>query len=102
MFKITNFQNKFFSLFLGMTLLGIILVGAGGSLNDAQAQENNADKYIFVFVREGCSACAREEAFLKNIKDKNIKITLLDIDKKDNYDNFSKIIEKNKLSKVTP
>ncbi|KKP81474.1 MAG: Glutaredoxin domain protein [Candidatus Moranbacteria bacterium GW2011_GWF2_35_54] len=100
MFKINNFQNKFSSLFLVVGFFAIVLLGIGGILNKAQAQENNADKYIFVFVREGCSACAREEAFLKNIKDKNIKITLLDIDKKDNYDNFSKIIEKNKLSKL--
>lgn len=59
-------------------------------------------KEIFVFVREGCGACAREEAFLETISDKDIKINLLDIGEKDNYEKFTKITEKYNLSKVTP
>lgn len=68
----------------------------------ANAQESGGEKYVFVFVREGCGACAKEENFLKTVKDDNIKVTLLDIGDKNNYDNFLKIVEKNNLSKVTP
>lgn len=102
MFKINSFQNKFFNLFLGVGFLTLTFFGLGGVTSGTHAQETGTDKHIFVFVREGCSACAKEEAFLKTIEDKNVKITLLDISDKDNYANFLKIVEKNNLSRVTP
>lgn len=101
MFKINNLGNniKILGVFL-LFILGTSFLSA--PIGQAQAQENSINKYIFVFVREGCSACAKEEEFLRNIKDKNIKVSFLDISKKDNYENFLKIVEKNNLSKVTP
>ncbi|MFZ2154303.1 MAG: glutaredoxin [Candidatus Moraniibacteriota bacterium] len=89
-------------------LKGIVLFAASAIFlffanNAVFAQEvSTTDKYIFVFVRENCSYCAKEEAFLKTIKDSKFKITFLDIADKNNYTNFLKIVEKNNLSKVTP
>lgn len=102
MFKINILGNKIAGCFIVLAFFGISIGFWGGISEKAEAQEVSVDKYIFVFVREGCSACAREESFLKTIKNDDIKVTLLDIGDKDNYDNFSKIVEKNNLSKVTP
>lgn len=102
MFKINILRNKIGGCFFVLAFLGISAGFWGGMLQKAEAQEVSAKKYIFVFVREGCSACAKEESFLKTIKDKNIEVTLLDIADKNNYDNFLKIVEKNNLSRVTP
>lgn len=93
MFKI---NNKISKLFFGVSFF-VLFFWLGLGIANAQNQE----KYVFVFVREGCTACAREEAFLKTIGD-NIKVTLLDIGKKENYDNFLNITDKNKISRVTP
>lgn len=85
---------------IGLFFLFVFFVFGGGQKSLAQLDKQ--EKYVFVFVKDGCTACAREEAFLKTIKDDSIKITLLNIGEKENYDNFLKIVEKNKLSKVTP
>lgn len=102
MLKINNFRNKFFSLFLGMGFLTLTLFGLGGTSAVARAQETGGDKHVFVFVREGCSACAKEESFLETIQNNDIEVTLLNIEEPSNYANFLKIVEVNKLSKVTP
>ncbi|KKP58454.1 MAG: hypothetical protein UR60_C0009G0001, partial [Candidatus Moranbacteria bacterium GW2011_GWF2_34_56] len=102
MFKTNILINKISWYFLVLAFFGISSGFFGLISQNAEAQEISTAKHIFVFVREGCSACAKEESFLKTIKDKNIKVILLDITDKDNYANFSKIVEKNNLSKVTP
>lgn len=95
-----KFKNFFTIGFIFLSLVSSIFFLSG--IKRVSAQDDSGLKYIFVFVRDDCGICAKEEAFLKTIQDKNIKITLLDIEKKENYDNFSKIVEKNKLTKVTP
>ena len=102
MLKINNFRSKFFSLFLGIGFLALTFLGLGGVTDSARAKETGGDKHVFVFIREGCSACAKEESFLKTIQDKDIKVTLLNIEDPANYENFLKIVETNNLSKVTP
>lgn len=59
---------------------------------------------LFVFVREGCSVCKKQEAFLaKNdtIKEE-FNVQLLDIDESDNRELWEQLVEKHRLSKVTP
>ncbi|MFA6184442.1 MAG: glutaredoxin [Parcubacteria group bacterium] len=100
MIKINNLIGKFKFYITSFLFLGMLFFALGTTI--ANAQEVTKEKNIFVFVREGCGACAKEEAFLKTIKDSNIKIALLDIQDAENYSNFLKITDKNKLSKVTP
>jgi cytochrome c biogenesis protein CcdA/glutaredoxin len=89
--------------------------------NEASAVENNYNKLlrtkdnfllenvqekpeIIVFKRKGCTACQKEEKFLttnEEIKNK-FKIKLLDISEKENKQKWEAIVNKNKLSKVTP
>lgn len=95
-------NNKFLNIFLGLSLFFLVCSFFIFLPKDTKASEVGEEKYVFVFVREGCTNCAKEEAFLKTIKDKKIKITILDVGQKENYENFIKIVEKNNLSKVTP
>jgi len=70
----------------------------------ALAQENEQETEIFVFVREGCSVCQKEEKFLQEnetIKN-NFAVQFLDIDESDNKAKWQMVVEKYKLSKVTP
>jgi len=101
MFKIKSFINYLKSLALFSYFLIICFSFLSWTPANAQVQESN-EKYVLVFIREGCSACAKEEAFLKSVQDKSVKVTFLDIADEENYVNFLEIIEKNKLSKVTP
>jgi cytochrome c biogenesis protein CcdA/thioredoxin-related protein len=59
---------------------------------------------MFVFVREGCSVCKKQEEFVAN--DPTIRdffdVTFLDIGEPQNKKMWEILIEKNQLSKVTP
>ncbi len=64
----------------------------------------NQQTELIVFVREGCHICHQEKEFLANneiIKNK-FNVSILDIDDKNNKEKWKEIVNKHKLSKVTP
>ncbi|MEF3692265.1 MAG: glutaredoxin [Candidatus Moraniibacteriota bacterium] len=101
--KNKNIQNKilfFLLIAISATLTFFIFnQDRGGETEDIQIE---GEKHIIVFVREGCGACAKEEAFLSKIKNKNVKPEFLDIGEGENYQKFLAVVEKYELTKVTP
>ncbi len=59
---------------------------------------------MFVFVREGCSACKSQEEFLESDPtiQEHFVVTLLDIGESQNKKLWEDLVEKHQLSKVTP
>ena len=59
---------------------------------------------IIVFTRKGCTACHKEIEFLTSdeIVKKFFQVQFLDIGEKENKEQWEEIVERHKLSKVTP
>jgi cytochrome c biogenesis protein CcdA len=85
---------------IGLFIFGAVFLNTGSFV---MAQNENKTEVI-VFVREGCSNCAKEEKFLENNENikNNFEVTLLDIGETKNKDIWKSVVEKYKLSKVTP
>jgi cytochrome c biogenesis protein CcdA len=100
--------------FCGILLLPFVGVFAQGhSSENINEIDTNTNIYnsaptekteLFVFVREGCSACKKEEQFLATHEHiiKGFSVNVLDIADAQNNQSFQKIVEKHHLSKVTP
>ena len=94
------FRRKSYFIFL---IFGLVLSLFSFNYGEANnAEEIQQDKYIIVFVREGCGACAKEKEFLSNVNDSSLNVEFLDIGEKENYETFERVTKKYNLSKVTP
>lgn len=94
------FKRKLYFIFL---IFGLVLSLFSFNYGEANnAEEIQQDKYIIVFVREGCGACAKEKEFLSNVNDSSLNVEFLDIGEKENYETFERVTKKYNLSKVTP
>lgn len=72
--------------------------------SDAPIVSQDQRVRLFVFVREGCGVCKKQEEFLASnstIK-KEFDVQLLDIDDPINRASWEKLVERHGLSKVTP
>jgi len=87
--------NKFW-----LGFLGLFLIFSFDS--NAIAQEESSPKNIIVFVREGCTACAKEEIFLEKLRGQYFQISLLDIGNQKIFDKFSEVTNEYNVPKVTP
>ncbi len=59
---------------------------------------------LIIFVREGCHVCHQEKEFLatNEIVKSKFNVSILDIGDKNNKEKWKEIVNKHKLSKVTP
>ena len=87
---------------MGTTKIEKLTVQSEGS--DLAIIQKNEKTEIIVFIRKGCTACHKEVEFLESdpsLKN-NFDVKFLDIGEEENKEQWSDIVEKHKLSKVTP
>ena len=78
-----------------------------GILNNSSARTefgNNDKVEVIVFVRDGCGVCKDEEEFLASRYEitKNFSVQILNIGDEANRQKWQELVDKHKLSKVTP
>ncbi len=102
------------SFVLAMMMLALVINEVSAAENNYSNLLNAKDNFllegvqekpeIIVFKRRGCTACEKEENFLSTngeVKN-NFEVKFLDIAEKSNKEQWEAIVEKHKLSKVTP